>query len=170
MTTVEYIHRLVLPAAATLLPPEMDRPEARAQVLAIALQESGLLDRRQVVGEGRFGPARGFWQFEIGGGVAGVLTHPQTRALVTRVLDELRVVPAASACHTAIEHNDILAAVFARLLLRPIRALLPRRHEVEKGWTQYLLAWNPAQKGREQRDREKWGRAFAQAWALQEGS
>lgn len=48
----------------------MDSAAARCQMLAIGLQESRLQHRRQ-----NGGPARGFWQFEKGGGVKGILFH-----------------------------------------------------------------------------------------------
>ena len=48
-------------------------------LLAIALQESGLRYRRQVVAGGaENGPASSFWQFEKGGGCKGVLAHRST--------------------------------------------------------------------------------------------
>lgn len=163
MTTLDYVRRLVLPAAFGLLPATMNTADARAMVTAAGLQESLFRDRRQVIGEGRFGPARGFWQFEIGGGVTGVLTHPLTRPHIERVLEQLRVVPAASACYTAIEHNDILAAVFARLNLLWLPGRLPGRTQTAKGWAQYVQAWRP---GKERP--ETWPANFALAWALEE--
>jgi hypothetical protein len=81
------IHRILhytLPAAAELLPPAMMKsPRAWAMLLAIGLQESKFLHRRQVVDAKKhtFGPARGFWQFERGGGTAGVLQHTKTSDL-----------------------------------------------------------------------------------------
>jgi hypothetical protein len=160
MTTVDYVRTLVLPAAFTLLPPSMDALEARALVLAIGFQESEFKHRDQVDAKQLHGPALGFWQFEVGGGVAGVLTHPTTRVLITRVCDELRVVPAASACWRAIEHNDILAAVFARLNLWWVPEQLPREVDVEEGWRQYDFAWNPGRP-----HPEKWPATFARGWA-----
>src|SRR5690349_3904923 len=53
-----------------------DTREARRFLLAIALQESGLRYRRQVVAGGKeMGPASSFYQFERGGGCRGILAH-----------------------------------------------------------------------------------------------
>jgi len=62
-----------------LLPQKMDTPDARAMLVAIGLQESGFAYRKQVGG-----PARSFWQFEMGG-VTGVLTHDKTSAYISEV-------------------------------------------------------------------------------------
>src|SRR5690349_21142593 len=56
-----------------------------AMMAAIGLQESLFEARDQlemqngVLVPGRVGPATGFWQFELGGGVKGVMTHPASR-------------------------------------------------------------------------------------------
>ena len=57
-------------------------------LLAIGLQESRLTHRRQIGG-----PARGLWQFERGGGVAGVLRHAASRDHALSVCDARRVAP-----------------------------------------------------------------------------
>lgn len=54
----------ILDPALKLLP-SMDSVRARMMLLAIGLQESRFEHRRQLGN----GPARGFWQFESGGGV-----------------------------------------------------------------------------------------------------
>ena len=69
MNLVEVLRTNVLPGMA-LLPDRMDTPEARVMMLAIGLQESRFVHRRQIKG-----PARGFWQFEQGGGVIGVVSR-----------------------------------------------------------------------------------------------
>jgi hypothetical protein len=142
-TLLEHVRGTVLPGAFAFLPPAMDSLPARAMLFAIGFQESGFLYRCQVAEDGRRGPARGFWQFEVGGGIAGVLVHPKTRVLIASVLRELRLAPAASACHAAVEHNDVLAAVFARLNLWWVPAALPGRHDVDEAWRQYEFAWQP---------------------------
>jgi hypothetical protein len=133
------------------------RSRAPAHLLAIALQESGCYARTQIGG----GPARGFWQFEIGGGVTGVLTHPASKAHLYRVLLTLAYPPAASAVHAAIEHNDILAAVCARLLLWTDAKPLPGPTETEAGWQMYERTWRP---GRPRP--ETWPDYYRQAWQM----
>lgn len=130
---------LVIDPALSLLPSKMTSTEARALLVAIALQESGLRHRRQLGG----GPARGWWQFERDGGVAGVIAHHATRPTIGAVLETLRYPVYAEACHTAIEHNDILAACFARCLLWTLPRRLPTKHDPEGGWLAYLAAWRP---------------------------
>lgn len=109
---------------------------ARIMLLTIALQESELKSRRQIVG-----PARGFWQFELGGGVAGVLRHPSSAKLSRTVCDMLCVGGSAVAVHPALEMNDTLACACARLLLLTDPSALPT--EANAGWAYYLRNWRP---------------------------
>lgn len=122
----------------SLLPARMDSPRARAMVLAICLQESSLQHRRQIGG-----PARGYAQFERGGGVLGVLTHRLTRPHAEDVCWKLDIPPTADAVYTALEFCDPLAVAFARLLLWSDPAKLPDRHSYEEGWRMYLRTWRP---------------------------
>jgi hypothetical protein len=151
--------RTAIMPALELLPPTMDTLEARAMVLAICLQESDLRYRRQRAG----GPARGFAQFELSGGVAGVLTHRTTQRYIQSALAVLCYDPLADpeTCHEAIEHNDVLAMVFARLLLFTVPGYLPQQQQVDKAWAQYLEGWRP---GTPRPD--EWPVNFARAWAV----
>jgi hypothetical protein len=154
---IEQVHRFIVPAAYSLLPPEMASDEATAMLLAIGLQESKFRYRQQVNG-----PARGFWQFERGGGIAGVLRHEVTAPHIRRVLRAqcyAGMSDAPSACHQLVTDNDVIAAVFARLLLWTVPGRLPTRHEPEKGWQQYIAGWRPGKP-----HRETWDAYFASAW------
>ena len=154
---IELVTAYVLPAALSLLPKEMDTPAARAMLLSIGLQESQFLDRRQQP----TGPARGFWQFEKGGGVKGVMTHRLTQALALETLSHLRYASTApTTIHATLEHNDVLACVFARLLLWTLPARLPTRQQPNVGWPQYLEAWRPGKP-----HPETWTNYFVEAWA-----
>lgn len=168
---IEHLLRFTLPAAYALLPPQMNAPAASAMLLAIALQESGATYRRQRGGGG----GRSFWQFERGdarkpGGVYGVLTHPASRAHLISALTALQyrpVSPPADAvriCYAAIEHNDTLAAVCARVLLWTLPVPLPGHEDRVMAWGQYTAAWRPG-KPRP----ETWNDHFATAWALVAG-
>lgn len=138
MTIADAIRAAVAPALA-LLPEAMDTLPARAMLVAIALQESELEHRRQVNG-----PARGFWQFELGGGVRGVLAHAQTERLARQTCERLNYPPHLDVVHAAIEHNDVLAAVFARLLLWTLPGRLPGGPvETEASYGQYIDGWRP---------------------------
>lgn len=158
MTSATFL-RIAIQPAATLLPPAMNTPNARALVLAICRQESRLVHRRQL-----HGPARGFAQFELAGGVVGVLTHPSTKAHIEGVLQELSYPPAASACYEAIEHNDILACVFARLLLWTDPHPLPASTDADGAWATYERTWRPGKP-----HRASFNPFFAEAWATVEG-
>lgn len=157
MTTIDYVHRLVIPAAYDLLPLHMASVEATAMLLAIGMQESDGFRARAQYGSG---PARGFWQFEKGGGVAGVLLHPKTSPIVTALCEQtFQVPPVPSECHRAIEHNDILAAVFARLLLWTVPRPLPGKLEPVMGYRQYLEGWRPGKP-----HEAKWPFSYAVGW------
>lgn len=125
-------------SALRLLPANMDSPAARTILLAIAYQESALQHRRQVGG-----PARGYWQFELGGGVRGVLRHPASKHHIKIVLAALDYDPESSpaVCYAIIEHNDVLATAFARLLLWTDSAPLPT--DAVGAWGLYLRTWRP---------------------------
>ena len=152
-----YITGSVIPQALALLPPTMDSPEARAMLIAIALQESRMKHRAQIAG-----PARGFWQFEAGGGVRGVLMHQQTRPHVLKVLEALSYDDSVSVStsYIAIEHNDVLACVFARLLLWTLPGPLPKQGDPNEGWRQYIEAWRPGKP-----HRGTWDGFFLDAWS-----
>lgn len=127
----------ILPALR-LLPLRMDTPAARTMLLAIAYQESEMQHRRQVGG-----PARGYWQFESGGGVRGVLQHPASEPHIRSALEAIDYRPQSTTaeCFSYIEHNDVLAAVFARLLLWTDAAPLPT--DADAAWALYLRTWRP---------------------------
>jgi hypothetical protein len=139
MTTLDYLFRRVIPAASDLLPEKMRSPHATAMLLAIALQESGAAHRRQVGG-----PARGFWQFERAG-VAGVRQHAATHDHLTAAMVTLRYAPTSTTenLQQALADNDVLACVFARLLLWTLPDALPSSDNPGEGWRQYLAAWRP---------------------------
>lgn len=156
-------HHYIMPAAFSLLPAAMDTPAARAMLLTIGLQESRFLHRRQT----NFGPARGFWQFERNGGVRGVVNHELTRGYLNGALRSLRYhelverKPNQTATlHQAIEHNDVLACVFARLLLWTVPGALPTRDNAAAGWSQYLDGWRPGTP-----HRSTWDKMFEEGWA-----
>ena len=93
----EYFLDTALRGALKLLPPNMDSLAARAMVLAICLQESKLAFRKQVGG-----PARGYAQFEAGGGVTGVLTHASSSSYAKAVCASLDVGATVTAVYTAL--------------------------------------------------------------------
>jgi hypothetical protein len=143
--------------ALSLLNPKLDTPAARALLICIALQESGLRARRQMLEardhwwESKPGKGHGFWQFERDGGVRGVLRHAAASAIVLPVIDAMLYPRDPYAVHEALIHNDILACVLARALLYSVPDAMPRPNEADKGWSIYLKAWRP-------------GKAHPEAW------
>lgn len=131
------------PLFQAVLPPMFDTPEARVLLLAIGLQESRFEHRVQVVSGGGEGPARGYWQFERGGGVRGVLEHPASAKWAAHVCQVRDVAPEAGAVHRALATDDILAAGFARLLLFTDPKPLPDFGDAERALAYYLRTWRP---------------------------
>lgn len=115
-----------------------DSMEARVMVLAIGLQESRFTHRRQVGG-----PARGFWQFERGGGVVGVLSHDSSKKRAAALCAARNVSATSSEVYPALEFDDVLAAGFARLLLLTDPRPLPAVGAVDEAWEYYLRTWRP---------------------------
>jgi hypothetical protein len=149
---------LAIDKALALLPPALDSRTARAMLLAIGLQESGLRERVQIVAGGGKGPARGLWQFERGGGVRGVLTHQQAAPLALRVCMARQVQPVTSVVWGELETDDVLAAALARLLLYSDPQQLPTN--ADAGWALYLRTWRPGKP-----KPETWPGFYAQALA-----
>lgn len=116
--------------------PKVD-PNATRFVRTVALQESGLFYRAQIGG----GPARGFWQFEQGGGVTGVLLHPASKKAAAAICNATYTDLSPAAVWRTIEGHDVLAASFARLFLYTDARPLPTTED--EAWETYLRVWRP---------------------------
>lgn len=159
MSALAYIREQVIPCSMGLLPEKFDSFEARAMLLAIGLQESRFEHRKQIGG-----PAHGFWQFELGGGVRGVrgliFRKAETKALAKSVLLNIGYQDATVVeRYEAIVHNDVLACLFARILLYSHPDSLPSRGNAEEAWQYYLWTWRPGKP-----HRQTWDKFYAQAW------
>lgn len=134
---------MTYPAAAvnesyTLLPPKMDSYWARVNQAAVGFQESQYLTRVQYWG----GPARGYWQFEEGGGVKGVMNHKATADLARSVCHARGVPFIRRTVWEALATDDVLAAAFARLLMYTDPYPLPTT--AAESWTAYAKRlWRP---------------------------
>lgn len=113
-------------------------PKAHVLLLAIGLQEGRLIHRRQIKG-----PARGLWMFEQGGGVRGVLTHKASAYDAAKICHARGVGSSTKEVYERLEHDDILAACFARLLLWTDHRPLPMIGDVEGSWDYYERNWRP---------------------------
>lgn len=159
-----FIYKNIVPAALSLLPGRMDSAEARANIMAIGMQESEFIARQQggTARKSGSGPAKSFWQFEKKGGVQELLSNETTRPILIPVLNILGYPEwTAEALHEAMEHNDVLACVMARLLLYIDPQELADSMEVWKAWRMYLRRWRPGL------ERPKpWPKNYDKAWAL----
>ena len=144
MTLEEITAQAINPALA-LLPGGMDTPRARVLLQAIGLQESRFECRRQLGN----GPARGFWQFEQGtraskGGVWGVYLHPASAGFLRQLCVARGVQHSPTDIWRAIEHDDVLAAGLARLLLWTDALPLPALGDEAGAWDLYARrCWRP---------------------------
>jgi hypothetical protein len=138
MTEAEF--EALATAAYMILPKKMDTPASRALLWAIWRQESRMIHRRQING-----PARGLGQFEKGGGVRGVLRHEASAEMARDACVRLGVVPTEDGVYRMLEHSDILAFIFSRLLLWTDPRALPRPviAAEEEAWAYYLRNWRP---------------------------
>lgn len=129
--------------------------EARVLVMTIAGQESRWMHRRQMGG-----PARGYWQFEQGGGVAGVLNHPASSRQARVVCGTEDIPSDIATVYEAIAWHDRLACVFARLLLWTDAAALPAVGDKDAAWEYYIRCWRPGVP-----HRESWNDLYDQSLA-----
>lgn len=156
-----------LSAALDLLPAKMRTAQAIVALLAIQLQEAPNGEQRQIGG-----PAVGIWQFEKGGGIAGVLRHPASRPYALSVCKALGVEPNKDAVYAALQHSDdVLDAAFARLLLWTDAAPLPAVGDVAGAWQLYLRTWRPGAHSRGTARkraslRRKWSTNYAKAMEI----
>lgn len=131
-------NKSVLAAAMSLLPPQLDSPEARIMLLAIGLQESELTWRCQ-----KGGPAHGCWQFELTG-VRGVMANDKARLLLLDVCAKRGITtPNSIMIYSALVSDDVLAAALARLLLWTDPRPLPAIGDMQGAWIYYIRNWAP---------------------------
>ena len=151
MSPANFLSRVIEPGLA-LLPSYMVSDEARVLLMATAGQESGLSVRKQAGG-----PARGYWQFEPAG-VSGVSASNGASFLqgVCATLD-VRWADVS----TAIEYNDPLACVVARLCLWADPAPLPAIGNKSGAWSYYMNAWRPGKPAP-----SRWDVAYATALSV----
>jgi hypothetical protein len=145
---VTLIRPVVARLAAEFRIPGGAAPEA--MLIAIGLQESRFCHRDQIVkgkAKGVLGPATGFWQFEKGGGVRGVMGHPASRRVARACAEEAGLPWEAEAIWQAFAtpEGDEIACVFARLLLFTDPAPLPKPDPAfaDEAWECYRRNWRP---------------------------
>ena len=112
--------------------------KALVLLMAISGQESAWQHRKQIGG-----PARSYWQFEKGGGVAGVLSHAASKTKIAAVCSQLDIPCDVVTVYEAMAWNDTLAASMARLLLFTDPRALPAVGDQDAGWEYYIRNWRP---------------------------
>lgn len=125
--------------------------ECKTMLAAIALQESGLAHRWQVVdakNPAKKGPARGLHQFELGteksrGGVWGIYLHKTSRPHLHRICGVWGIEFTPQAIYAAIEASDVFSTICARLLLLTDPRALPKAGSFEASWDCYNRNWRP---------------------------
>ena len=130
--------------ALKLLPGRMCSDSAKVMLLAIGLQESRLVHRKQVGG-----PAKSFLQFESGGGAKGVMSHTASIGPARDLCGELAVQFERSVVFQAMEFNDVLAFGLGRLLLYTDPKPLPDIGDAQAAWDLYLRVWRPGKPHRQ---------------------
>lgn len=138
--------RAAIDEAFSLLPKAMDSTLARVLHAAIGWQESRYLHRRQVIEVQRefkeAGPACGYWQFERGGGVKGVMNFGGTVTKEAKRVCQLRGIEwNREKIWLSLSQDDVLAAAFARLLMYTDPYRLPG--STQEGWELYQRVWRP---------------------------
>ena len=148
ITPAAFLRLVIVPSTrvlSKLTGKDMGGDAAHVELLAIAPQESGLEHRRQVDSSGQ--PidhlARGWYQFEEGGGVHGVMTHPASKDYAEIICDGMCVPFNEDDVHEAIAWNGFLATFFARLLLWTDAAPLPAVGDEDGAWNYYIRNWRP---------------------------
>jgi hypothetical protein len=148
--TLDVILHTAINPALKLLPPKMDSDAARVELLAIGQQESRFEYRFQKTNDPYTkGPAKGFWQNERGG-VFCIMTNLATRDFAQGLCKVLGVPFDQVLIHERLEHDDVLAAGMARLILFADPKPLPDVDaDHETAWQCYLRNWRPGRPRRE---------------------
>lgn len=133
-------HIALLHSVGRIIGEQYVTPEAEGLLWAIGRQEGRMIHRRQIGG-----PARGLYQFEKGGGVAGVLKHPASKKAAEALCIAREVEARQADVYNALEQDDVLACGFARLLLYTDPAPLPKlaAGRVQEAWMYYKRNWRP---------------------------
>lgn len=151
MANLKSIIKNHIEPAYKLLPPAMRSDRATVMLLAIGQQESRFEHTYQVVAgkPGHKGPARGYWQFElgrpdVGGGVWGVFKHPASRYWLAQLCAARGVAFAPTTIWRTLEEDHVLAAGVARLLLFTDPRPLPELGDSKGAWKLYAnRTWLP---------------------------
>lgn len=142
-TPLELLEQVIEPTLA-MLPIRFDMPDdrqsIRVQLLAEALQETGLATRQQ---DG--GPAHGLWQGENGdeSAFALVLRNPTVGSTAQTFCQRRGVASTHDAVYQAVLTDDFLACAFVRLDLYCDPRQLPEIGDEQGAWNCYMRTERP---------------------------
>lgn len=129
-----------------------NRPTLATNLLAVALQETQLIDRYQVLRRRPFrrGQGRSFYQFELGqpgptnpGGFLGLYNfrNSRVRRMFADLADEFQIPDTPATWFDLILGHDVAAVCAARALMYSDAFPIPTTSEAT--WLMYLRTWNP---------------------------
>lgn len=149
-------------AGLILLPAKMTSQAAQVLLYCTNRQENPQRVPKQLPN----GPAVGDYQFEKGGGIKGVMTHPASADLARKACAARGVAFEAGAIYLALQSDPILAAALARLLYYTDPKALPDVGDERGTWALYLRTWRPGAYARQPEElRAKWKKNYADAMA-----
>lgn len=151
MASLNTVKEVVQISLDSFLPANFTSPESLVMLYAIGLQESRFEHMKQIGG-----PARGYWQFERGGGVAGVMTHIASKEKARLIVEHQGLEFNSRIIHKALETNVPLGVAFARLLLYTDSKPLPALGNVQTAWDYYIRNWRPGKPHRKTWDEFYW--------------
>lgn len=145
------LHEILRPALRDLkandgFPGDPDNKMVQVNLLAISGQEADWKWRAQLSRvtnkPNPNGPALGLWQFERGGGVKGVMTHPSSKIFAQALSIKLGLPFDTETSWRQLMVNDLFAAQYARLLYWTDAYVMPTTQAA--GWEAYYKRlWRP---------------------------
>jgi len=152
MTPVKLLQEVVLPGLGYMSSvlghntgPTTDGP-AQVMLMAIVGQEAAFQYRLQIGG-----PARSYWQFEKGGGVAGVMRNATTGKWARSVCAALDIPSDENTVYEAMAWSDHLATSMARFNLWLAPGALPAVGREDDAYNYYVRQWAPGKP-----DKSRW--------------
>jgi hypothetical protein len=163
----------IINAGLAMLPLKMTSREAVVMLLAIGKQESDFEHLAQIIRGAPIGPARSYWQFEVGG-LTAVMSHKASRETCLGLCEAEGIRPVPRDVWEVFNlppetgSGQALPAAFARLLLWTDPRPLPAIGDADGAFKYYLRNWRPgAYKTNPDEVRSRWMNV-SYPWALEE--
>lgn len=148
MDPERFLLHTIMPAAEWLGPVmgrRMDEPQRLVLALAIAIEETSLDHRRQVLKGGRYGKGRSWWQNEGGSqaSIGRLMNHPTLSRPLKQLCIEQTIPWDLASIYEAVAWHDLLAAVIALLLIFSDAQPVPDVTDEYGMWGYYWRCWQP---------------------------